>query len=465
MLVSPRFLKVRPRILLLGGVVFCVALWSLLWPTKNAPRLLNPEEIELRFPLAWKHIQQVTKTGGAWYIPPSWQGDHPEPANILEAVQFASDSAKLAAHRQVPYSNIPLIVHQKWNNNDLTRLNEDLLTYVERWLEYSVSANDTFREMAYFWWADNGVAMLVNEKEGYFLDDYQKMFSRVEKVDIFRVLVCKWFGGIYGDVDTVPLKHPADWIGKHDISVWTDDQTGNTYGAELPKEQPTYPQPDPVDIRPVNLLWGLEADTDPETNQYWRMGYDFPVQLTNWAMASAPQHPVLYRFMDRLQDKLEAEKQSLLQTPDGKQPKEHDPLTRTGPAAVTETTMKWLQKQVGLRWNALTGLHDGGRAKLVSDVLILPMTGFRYVQPSPSSLFILRGDRSMSIYSLWTATDDCSPGRGRYGNMGSRPYTDPDARLAHHAMGSWHRFDPVVEYGKFCRTVFGMCKEWSKVPS
>jgi alpha 1,6-mannosyltransferase len=127
---------------------------------------------------------------------------------------------------------------------------------------------------------------------------------------------------------------------------------------------------------------GIEADTDPNTNQYWRMGYSHPVQLTNWAMASARQHPILYRYMDRLQDKLVTEKYATMQSENitrAKAAKDHDPLTRTGPAAVTDTAITWLKKQVGLRWNALTGRKDGGRAKLASDVLVLPITGFRYV--------------------------------------------------------------------------------------
>ena len=49
--------------------------------------------------------------------------------------------------------------------------------------------------------------------------------------------------------------------------------------------------------------------------------------------------------------------------------------------------------------------------------------------------------------------------------MGSKAVTDPDARLHHHALGSWRRFDLVVEYGKFCRTMFGWCKTWTKVPA
>ena len=46
--------------------------------------------------------------------------------------------------------------------------------------------------------------------------------------------------------------------------------------------------------------------------------------------------------------------------------------------------------------------------------------------------------------------------------MGEKPPSDPDARLAHMAMGSWRHTNMVVEYGKFCRTFFGFCKDWQK---
>lgn len=61
-------------------------------------------------------------------------------------------------------------------------------------------------------------------------------------------------------------------------------------------------------------------------------------------------------------------------------------------------------------------------------------------------------------------TDFCrSPGRGKYGNMGSKPISHEDARLLHHAQGSWKHFNLKVELGKFCRTAFGLCRDWSKV--
>ena len=158
------------------------------------------------------------------------------------------------------------------------------------------------------------------------------------------------------------------WIRASDLAVWTDEETASTYGHEFgPLES------DKASSRLVNLLWGLEADTDPKSDTYWRMGYTYPVQLTQWALASAPKHPVLSQFMDGLRARIKEAKNKTFDPAAEKA----DPLTRTGPAAVTLATSTWLEKKIGFRWNSLTGLKDGGRAKLVSDVLILPITGFR----------------------------------------------------------------------------------------
>jgi hypothetical protein len=47
--------------------------------------------------------------------------------------------------------------------------------------------------------------------------------------------------------------------------------------------------------------------------------------------------------------------------------------------------------------------------------------------------------------------------------MGEKSWDHPDARLAHTAMGSWHHTNLIVEYGKFCRTFFGLCKDWQNM--
>lgn len=139
---------------------------------------------------------------------------------------------------------------------------------------------------------------------------------------------------------------------------------------------------------PVGIVLGIEADCPPEGNKYWRMGYSYPVQLTQWALASTTGHPLLLRFMETLQRKLDdvaSRYHGDITTPGAARELRHiGPLSLTGPVAVTVAAMRWLDEQVGLRWNALTSLKDGGQSKLVDDVLILPITGFRYAPPTSS---------------------------------------------------------------------------------
>lgn len=191
------------------------------------------------------------------------------------------------------------------------------------------------------------------------------------------------------------------------------------------------------------------------------MGYSYPVQLTQWALASSSNHPVLLQFMEILTHYLQDIAEDYggdLKSPNAlRELRRLGPLSLTGPVAITTATQSWLETKVGLRWNALTGLHDGGRSKLVEDILILPITGFRYV---PSFFTFL--DMSTSSFEWVSPNVSTSPGRGRYGNMGSKPVSDPSARVWHRAQGSWRSFNIKVEYGKFCRTVFAMCREWSK---
>jgi alpha 1,6-mannosyltransferase len=102
------------------------------------------------------------------------------------------------------------------------------------------------------------------------------------------------------------------------------------------------------------------------------MGYTYPVQITQWALASAPGHPALKQFMENLRAEVRLETEATSYDSN-----RADPLTRTGPAAVTLATLVWLEENIGFRWNAVTGLKDGGKSKLVADALILPITGFR----------------------------------------------------------------------------------------
>jgi hypothetical protein len=135
---------------------------------------------------------------------------------------------------------------------------------------------------------------------------------------------------------------------------------------------------------------GIEGDNPDDTDAHWRMGYNYPVQLTQWALAAATLHPIATLFLKTLLAKL---REAASDYPDMRAASlagafDHfDPLKLTGPEAVTVATRDWLAEQSGLRWNSLTGLNDGGRSKLVLDTLVLPITAFRLARPIFPSKF------------------------------------------------------------------------------
>lgn len=178
-------------------------------------------------------------------------------------------------------------------------------------------------------------------------------------------------------MDTAPIRPPTEWITQTDLMPWTDHKTQKTYHS----------------TKPVTAIVGIEADNDPERDLYWRMGYFFPVQLTQWSFAFAPHHPILQIFIDRLRatirlyarDGMMGTQQPL---PDGYPGTLDyvDPVNLTGPIAFTDAVRTYLEAEGDLRWDSVTGLQDGpdgGVSKLVEDVLVLPITGFRYVPTEP----------------------------------------------------------------------------------
>lgn len=160
------------------------------------------------------------------------------------------------------------------------------------------------------------------------------------------------------------------------MKPWTDEVAHRTYGEHEGSSHP------------VSLILGIEADTDGHSDSFWRMGYSYPVQLTQWSLASAQHHPVLDVFLANFRRRFQSivedtnELDPLTVNLENMRLENADPLELSGPVAITEAAMAHLSSKTGLRWQALSGLSDGGRSKLVDDVLILPITGFRYVKHS-----------------------------------------------------------------------------------
>lgn len=243
-------------------------------------------------------------------------------------------------------------------------------------------------------------------------------------------------------MDAKPLKHPKGWVYHEDLTPWTDTyskaihtlHTPDTNPYDVPSEAPlAYHELFPRDTtnadgQSVNAIFGIEADNPPDPDSaYWRMGYSWPVQLTNWALAMSPQHPIATQFLSTLKSNI---------TQNGERLRSIDPLELTGPPALTAAARSVaVREDSSLDWDALSALNgdlEGGRGKIVAgDALILPITGF-------------------------------SPGRGWFQNMGSKGVTHRNARLRHAAAGSWKNMDVKVHYGKLCRQLFGMCRDWKK---
>lgn len=83
------------------------------------------------------------------------------------------------------------MLHQTWKDHRIDNWSDLLRINVEKWLEYVVSD-----DMAYFFWDDDGISRLLEEFEPGFVDSFDSLPGNVERTDVCRVLVLKWFGGV-----------------------------------------------------------------------------------------------------------------------------------------------------------------------------------------------------------------------------------------------------------------------------
>ncbi|KAK9366393.1 hypothetical protein V1509DRAFT_630231, partial [Lipomyces kononenkoae] len=280
---------------------------------------------KVEYPRLWQTVIDAGGQGGRWYIPPSWLTDAPalphslkrDPTTTLEAAELAFYLVR-SQSRDINGSTIPLIVHQTVASTDPKVWPVNVPQYVESWLsmcqgqKLSGQVTATEHEMAYILWDDDGVnEMMTKYEQNHFLNCYEAMPMSVEKVDIFRVAVLRWFGGVYSDIDTEPLRHPATWIEPMDIQPWEDELDNSTYSLPKSSQATIYPAPTnsypqylelcklssrrrrkPESSDLVGAIVGIEADLPPDRDDYWRAGYGFPLQITQWTIALTPHHPL-----------------------------------------------------------------------------------------------------------------------------------------------------------------------------
>lgn len=207
------------------------------------------------------------------------------------------------------------------------------------------------------------------------LEAYEALPKAILKADFFRYLILLARGGIYSDIDTQVIRPAWEWV------------------------------PEELVMADYGLVIGIEADPDRED---WAEWYSRRVQFCQWTMKSKPGHPAMIEAVSKLTEKTLAKKAARTLLKDG----EESVVEWTGPAMWTDAIFTYLNTQrisdsrqtplekTGYSWKDLTGLTD---ARIIGDVVILPITGF-------------------------------SPGQG---HMGSLDFEDAHAMVKHDFEGTW----------------------------
>lgn len=94
-------------------------------------------------------------------------------------------------------TKIPLIIHQTWKSLDSHTWSDLVRESVNKWLEVAVGGNGPEAPPAsYIMWDDEGVEEFMRTYENSSWAAIEMMPYKVERADVFRVAVLKWFGGV-----------------------------------------------------------------------------------------------------------------------------------------------------------------------------------------------------------------------------------------------------------------------------
>ena len=119
---------------------------------------------------------------------------------------------------------------------------------------------------------------------------------------------------------------------------------------------------------PIGLIVGLENDVPLQFGLAWKDYYTNPLQIVQWTMASAVNHPVLSDTIERIRNKM-------VQT-DFAKLLDEDVTALTGPGPWTDAIhASWAR--IGVNW---VDMRDFGlKSRVIGDQLVLPTVGFAWV--------------------------------------------------------------------------------------
>lgn len=174
------------------------------------------------------------------------------------------------------------------------------------------------------------------------VEAYEALPSIILKMDFFRYLILLARGGIYADVDTLPLQPVPNWI------------------------------PENVSPNEIGMIIGIESDPDSPD---WKKTYARRLQFCQWVIQAKPGHPILREVVSKITEKT-LEK---LRGGDMEVKNNLDILEWTGAGIWTDVVFTYFNDYVQsgiyskITWKDFTKLEV---PKLISDILVLPITSF-----------------------------------------------------------------------------------------
>ena len=182
------------------------------------------------------------------------------------------------------------------------------------------------------------------------LQPFLRLKFHVLRSDLLRYMILESEGGVYSDLDTVPIKSVRDWI--------------------------------PQEIRSkVHAVVGIEYDQLDGEPYY---GMNERIQFCQWTMAASRGHPIMKKIVKKVVTALNETAERNNTSIADFQPTDDEVVQISGPVIWTQAVMEAISEATGTKMSYLnvTGLAE---PRLFGDVLVLPIDGFGAGQPHSNS--------------------------------------------------------------------------------
>jgi alpha 1,6-mannosyltransferase len=235
-----------------------------------------------------------------------------EPLVLQQAIEFLKEKYDSSV------SLIPKILHQQYSSE------ENVPEHLRENMEKFKTNNPDY---LYLFWGDADLELFVQKFHPFIYQVYKNLPQPILKADLARYLLLETFGGVYSDLDTVPLRPLKNWADGHD--------------------------------KEVALMVGIEVDT---TREDWEQWYPRSLGLCQWTFAAAPAHPVLsktiYQVLKNIKSTSNAKTGKVVEI--------------TGPAVWTDIVLEYLKTEKVVE----SDLRNLEAPEVFGDVYVLPITAF-----------------------------------------------------------------------------------------